>query len=122
MIGAIKLLSGAVGFLAVFCSAGLATDALAQSAQRQAAPVPSPDSQTADPQASAPFAKRGQQAATVNAPLQLLGVPVRVEAPDPVSYSGSAYQDDLSGQSESNSDPAITDSVRETGPSIPDAW
>ena len=104
------------------CSIALySTEVLAQASQ---APVSSPaaGARSSAPDAAAPYTKADQAVATVNAPVQLLGVPVYVAAPDPISYTGSAYQDDLSGQSESNSDPAITESVRATGPSIPDAW
>ncbi len=89
-----------------------------------AAPVGSwaaPAQPAASPAAVAP-PQSGQAEATVNVPLQLFGVPVQVAAPDPVSYTGSAYRNDVSGQSESNSDPAIAEQSRDNDAELPDAW
>ena len=84
--------------------------ALAAPLQTVAPPVPAASNQT------------GQAVATVNAPIDLLGVPVRITAPTPVYYTGSAYRDDVSGQTESNADPAIADDARTGTASLPDAW
>ena len=78
-----------------------------------------PDAPT--PAVEAP-AQSGQTQATVETPVQLLGLPVQVTAPSPISYTGSAYTDDVSGQSESNSDPAIAEGSRTISPNLPDAW
>ena len=93
-------------FRFVFAATCLVASASAATAQTAPAATQAPDV----------AAQRGQAEATVNAPVQLLGVPVRVSAPDPISYTGSAYQDDISGQSESNSDPAIAASLQSGSP------
>lgn len=75
--------------------------------------------QTAPAPPAAPV--HAQVARTVNAPIDLFGVPVRVSAPNPVAYIGSAYRNDIGGQSESNSDPAIAEDTQ-ARPGRFDAW
>ena len=96
--------------LALFAGASLATQAAAQPAAAPPLPLAQPVAQT------------GQALVTVNAPVQLLGIPVRVTAPNPITYTGSAYRDDISGQSESNSDAAIAESARGSAADRFDAW
>ena len=98
-------------------SAGLASVASAQNTRSNA-----PSTAAGQSPATQPTPQARQQSFNGVTPYQAFGYRLTVDAPAPVSYLGSAYRNDLSGQSESNSDPALDESVRGEAPSRIEAW
>ena len=81
-----------------------------------------PSSNAAKSPNSQPTPQARQQSFNGVTPYEAFGYRLTVSAAAPVSYLGSAYRTDLGGQSESNSDPALDESIRGGSANRIDAW
>ena len=103
--------------LACMLGAGLATSAMAEGV-----PANAPSPGAGQPPATQPAPRARQKSFNGVTPYEAFGYRLTLNAAAPISYSGSAYRNDLSGQSESNSDAALDEGVRGGAPNRIDAW
>ncbi len=104
-------------FSACMLGIGCGSAALAQNA-----PANAPSPAIGQPPVTQPTPQARQQSFNGVTPYEAFGYRLTVNAAAPVSYMGSAYRNDLSGQSESNSDAALDESIRGDTPNRIDAW
>ena len=95
----------------------------AQPALAQGTPANAPSPAVGQPPVTQPIAPQARQESFDGVtPYEAFGYRLTINAAAPVSYLGSAYRDDISGQSESNSGPALDESIRGGSPNRIDAW
>ncbi len=110
-ISALRLLAASL----VLCTGSAA-------ALAQGTPSNAPSPAVGQPPVTQPAPQARQESFNGVTPFEAFGTRLTVDAAAPVSYIGSAYRNDLSGQSESNSDPALDESIQGGTPSRIDAW
>ena len=91
-------------------------------ANAQNTPSNAPSPAVGQPPVTQPTPQARQQSFNGVTPYEAFGYRLTVNAAAPVSYLGSAYRTDLGGQSESNSDAALDESIRGETPSRIEAW